>query len=222
MFDNIKRNFDKVVKNIWGNGNDIGGFNAVKLPDDMSGTKFDGTLNKALITNFFNISKNRQDMIEQFEDLQDFYFVQLMIEAITNEVFTTDETGEIFSVYLKNSNGDKDESLTALANDFKKEFMDLEPQMVGQNIKINHLNDRIGMDGLPIKGASANSVAAIYYNKYIKDNNLKSFEYIKQGDKMRYVYLEQHNPFNTHIFGYLGDSLPDAVSKYELIFPSLV
>jgi len=97
---------------------------------------------------------------------------------------------------------------------FKKEFMDLEPQMVGQNIKINHLNDRIGMDGLPIKGASANSVAAIYYNKYIKDNNLKSFEYIKQGDKMRYVYLEQHNPFNTHIFGYLGDSLPDAVSKY--------
>jgi len=104
--------------------------------------------------------------------------------------------------------------LNEFVTNFKNEFMKLSPEIVGKNVKVNFIETKMDINGMPVLGAPINSVGAIHFNRHIKMNNLVDYEYIKERDKMKYLYLTQPNPWNTHVIGYKDEGLPDDFVKY--------
>lgn len=71
---------------------------------------------------------------------------------------------------------------------------------------INKIKDNFFFDSddkyIIKKGTNNYMIAAIKFNKYIDEYNLKQFTPIYSGDKIKYVYLKKNNPFDTNIIGF--------------------
>lgn len=109
------------------------------------------------------------------------------------------------------------ESLEILNNyivECTEKFMSLHPSEVGLNVQVNNVESAMSSTGFPVKGASINSVGAIYFNRFIRENNLSEFQKINEGDKMKYVYLTEPNPWGIHVMGFKDEGLPEAFWNY--------
>lgn len=66
------------------------------------------------------------------------------------------------------------------------------------------------------KGTPIQTRGALLYNHLIKKYKLdKKYQYIKDGDKIKFLYLKEPNPLNSHVIGFFG-SLPEEfkLNKY--------
>lgn len=85
----------------------------------------------------------------------------------------------------------------------KEEFMQLDPVKIGIPMTINGLTKYTGQDGNAIKGAGANARASINYNKYVKKLGLQnSYHLIKDGDKIKYIWMFKNSPINDNIIAF--------------------
>lgn len=108
-------------------------------------------------------------------------------------------------------------------NKSKEMIMKLTPEEIAFPKTCNGLYKYADGSGGWIKGAQAHVKAAMTYNKYILKNKLvDSYPIIKDGEKIRFVWLKTPNPFDSETFGFMN-RLPkdDAILSfvdYETIY----
>jgi len=111
------------------------------------------------------------------------------------------------------------ESLVIL-NKIVKDFVDFIDELtiedLGMNVTVNDIEKHIGHNGMPRKGKSVpvHSYGAIIFNKYVKENDLKEYPYIAEGEKVKYLYLIEQNPFDSHVVSFKDEGLPKGFEKY--------
>lgn len=165
----------------------VNGFWVGKKNYALSVIDSEGVIYKTPKIKIAGIIKKNNDVSVR-NDLVDFIDVLLKQNDIT-----TDHTREILNDYVE---------------DAIDRFKNLPVENQGQNKQVNNIDDKIGHNGMPIKGSAINSIGAIYFNKYIKDNNLKQYVPIQEGEKMKYVYLLP-NKYGYHVIGYKDEGLPE-------------
>jgi DNA polymerase elongation subunit (family B) len=100
---------------------------------------------------------------------------------------------ELVKIMLLTDPSESREYLTKI----RKKFLSLKVEQVafprGVNIKYSH---RLSERGLPIHVR-----ASLVYNNFIKDK--KEYFPIVSGDKIRFIYLKEQNPYGEHVFGFV-------------------
>jgi DNA polymerase elongation subunit (family B) len=67
------------------------------------------------------------------------------------------------------------------------------------------------------KGAPIQVAAAFTYNRFLKENKLtRRYDTIKSGERMRFFYLKEQNPFRSHVMGML-DKVPKELNLREWV-----
>lgn len=110
----------------------------------------------------------------------------------------------------------KTEVETAIAN-FRKEFLELPVEAIAFPRTANGLNKYAGRDKLYQKGCPIHVRAALIYNYLIKKFNLEQqYELIKDGEKVRYVFLRMPNVYQENVIGFV-DTFPKEFGLDTLI-----
>lgn len=105
--------------------------------------------------------------------------------------------------------------LNKFMDEFSDIFMSLTPEEMAFSMQVNNIESAMDSNGMPGKGSFINSTASIYFNRYIRENDLKAYEPIQEGEKMKYVYLLKPNPFyNAHVIGFKDEGLPKEFWNY--------
>lgn len=64
-------------------------------------------------------------------------------------------------------------------------------------------------DGKPMKGTPIHVKAACHYNQLLKKHGMNDMMPIREGDKMKFVYLKEPNPIHNNAIGFLDDLPPE-------------
>jgi DNA polymerase elongation subunit (family B) len=106
---------------------------------------------------------------------------------------------------------------------FKEQFFEMDPVDTSFPRTVNGLNKYNCPDRLYKKGTPIHVKGSIIFNKMLKDRNLeKTYESIKEGDKIKFTYLKEPNPTGDKVIAFLN-SIPrefefDGYIDYELQF----
>lgn len=88
------------------------------------------------------------------------------------------------------------DALRDYINEFKDKFMRLPLEDIAFPRKVSDVTAYLGADHFPAKGSPIASKAAILHNAYLKKLKLdKELQMIRDGDKIKYVYLKVPNPY---------------------------
>ena len=90
---------------------------------------------------------------------------------------------------------------------------------------VKKYTQKIGANGIKVpyvKGTPMNSRSAIMYNHLVKTMGLNQYQYIKGGDRIKFVFLRKGNPTGENVIAFL-DKLPPEFElhtwiDYELLF----
>lgn len=110
----------------------------------------------------------------------------------------------------------KESDLLAAYNSHRDEFMSAAPHAIAFPRGVNEMDKWVGSDGMPIKRTPINVKAALCYNRMIDAKGLKELEHIREGTKLRFVYLKPGNPTNSNAIGF-PDVLPPEFEVDEFI-----
>lgn len=105
----------------------------------------------------------------------------------------------------------------------KEKIMKLSPEDIASPKTCNGLYKYSDGQGGWIKGTQAHVKAAMTYNKYVLNNKLlNQYSLIKEGEKIRFVWLKQPNTFNSETFGFINrlpkDQLITDCLDYETMY----
>lgn len=118
-------------------------------------------------------------------------------------------------------NGDKAETKKVI-DDCRREFKSLTVKEISIPKSANNLS-KYSKDGIYTKGCPLHVRGALLYNHHIKRLGLnKNHEYIKEGEKVKYVYLKMPNAFRENVISYISE-LPkefelDDYIDYDIMF----
>ena len=88
-------------------------------------------------------------------------------------------------------------------DDFRQEFKKLPPEEISFPRGVNGLKDYADSAMLYKKGTPIHVKGAILYNHYLKQKNLtKLYPMIQEGEKLKFTYLKQPNPFKDSVISY--------------------
>ena len=110
-------------------------------------------------------------------------------------------------VYRMIADGKKEELIDLVA-DIETQFNTLPvntiafPRGVSDIVKYSYKN------GVFTSGTPIHNRAALLFNQYIKDNNLRSHKPIHSGDKIKFVYMKP-NPLHQDVFGWPDGKFPN-------------
>jgi len=97
------------------------------------------------------------------------------------------------------------EDLYNVVNRCKEKIMALSPEDIALPKTCNGLYKYADGKGGWIKGAQAHVKAAMNYNKYVLNNKLiNQYSLIKDGEKIRFVWMKQPNTLNAETFGFIN------------------
>jgi len=68
------------------------------------------------------------------------------------------------------------------------------------------------------KGTPIHCRGSLLYNYYIKKNGLdKKYRFIRNGDKIKFVYLRKNNPIQQNVIAFPDDKLPEEFGLHDYI-----
>ncbi len=111
--------------------------------------------------------------------------------------------------------GDEKE-LNTFIQDFRKEWLELKPDMIAFPRSCNGLSKWSTTNGIFKKGCPMHVKGALLYNFQLKDKKLnKKYPEIMDGEKVKFVYLKNPNPFQTNVFTFFTECPKELeVQKY--------
>ena len=109
-----------------------------------------------------------------------------------------------------------EEQVQSFISIFREEFLQLPDGDIAFPRSCNNLLKFHDSVHIATKGTPVHVRGALFYNKLIKDNKLDSkYQYIQEGEKVKFVYLKKANPFGTHVISMINN-LPRelGINKY--------
>ena len=109
-----------------------------------------------------------------------------------------------------------EKELNTFIQDFRKEWLDLKPNMIAFPRSCNGLRKWSTTNGIFKKGCPMHVKGALLYNYQLKDKKLdKKYPEILEGEKIKFVYLKNPNPFQTNVFSFFTECPSELdVQKY--------
>ena len=109
-----------------------------------------------------------------------------------------------------------EKDLNTFIQDFRKEWLDLKPNMIAFPRSCNGLRKWGTTNGIFKKGCPMHVKGALLYNYQLKDKKLdKKYPEILEGEKIKFVYLKNPNPFQTNVFSFFTECPSELdVQKY--------
>lgn len=88
---------------------------------------------------------------------------------------------------------------------------------------VNNVGQYSDSNSIFKKGTPIHVRGALLYNKLIRDKNLeKKYQFILEGDKIKFLYLKEPNPLNSHVITFQSEIPPefgiDKYINYEMMF----
>jgi DNA polymerase elongation subunit (family B) len=135
-----------------------------------------------------------------------------MVKSSTPSVIR-DKMKETINIVV---NGNEEDIHKFIA-DFKKQFKELPPEEVSFPRGCNGLKEYSDSVLMYKKGTPIHVRGAITYNHYLKNLGLdKQYPYIQEGEKLKFTYLKQPNPFKDNVISY-PVRLPKEFGMHEFI-----
>ena len=109
-----------------------------------------------------------------------------------------------------------EKELNTFIQEFRKEWLGLKPKMIAFPRSCNGLKKWSTTNGIFKKGCPMHVKGALLYNYQLKEKNLiKKYPEIMEGEKIKFVYLKNPNPFQTNVFTFLTECPTELeVQKY--------
>ena len=130
-------------------------------------------------------------------------------------------TPEVCRVAIKEAirlimNKEESDLQNFIAN-FKKKFTDFEPEQIAFPRSCNNLRKYYSASTIFIKGTPIHIKGSLIYNYHLKDKRLDhKYPSIQEGDKIKFVLLQEPNPFKFNVCSYLA-TLPREFELKEYI-----
>ena len=87
--------------------------------------------------------------------------------------------------------------------DFREEFKTLPPEEISFPRSVNGLKTYTDNNQIYTKGTPIHVKGALLYNYFLKKYDLtKKYPLIQEGEKLKFTYLKQPNPFNDTVISY--------------------
>lgn len=111
-----------------------------------------------------------------------------------------------------------EEHVLSFMKSFEAEYYKMTPQEIAFPSGINNLTDyqRRAQNGSFASGTPIHVKAAISYNRLVREKKLTTkYELIKDGDKIKYIYLRQPNPIQNNAIAFTTNLPPEfELDKY--------
>ena len=109
-----------------------------------------------------------------------------------------------------------EKELNTFIQEFRKEWLGLKPNLIAFPRSCNGLQKWSTTNGIFKKGCPMHVKGALLYNFQLKDKKLhKKYPEIMEGEKVKFVYLKNPNPFQTNVFTFLTECPTELeVQKY--------
>ena len=92
----------------------------------------------------------------------------------------------------------------------KREFFELSPEEIAFPKGISELTKFHCSANLYKKGTPIHVRGSILYNKYIEKNHLENkYNFISNGEKIKYCYLKMPNPIMENVIGFIQNLPPE-------------
>jgi DNA polymerase elongation subunit (family B) len=109
-----------------------------------------------------------------------------------------------------------EKTVQAFVKEAKQNFRSLSPEMVASPRSVSDV-DKYMSGNTYIKGTPINARGAILYNQLLKDKNVdKIYETIKNGDKIKYIYLKLPNKIKENVIAFKED-MPKEFELHDYI-----
>jgi DNA polymerase elongation subunit (family B) len=100
---------------------------------------------------------------------------------------------------------ESEDALHRFIEKFRKEFHKLPVEDVSFPRSVNGLSEYADESSIFRKGTPIHVKGALVYNHLLKEHNLtKKYQLIQEGEKIKFVYLKQPNPFNNNTLAFLS------------------
>ena len=100
--------------------------------------------------------------------------------------------------------GDEKE-LNDFIQDFRKEWMELDPVAIAFPRTCNGMDKWSSPNGVFRRGTPMHVKGALVYNHQLKDKKLKKYPEIMDGEKVKYVHLKNPNPYQLNAFTFIAE-----------------
>jgi DNA polymerase elongation subunit (family B) len=116
-----------------------------------------------------------------------------------------------------------EETIKKYVSDLEKEWNKLQAEDIAFPRSVNGLKEYADPNSIFRKGTPIHVRGALIYNHLIKSKGLdKKYQYIQEGDKIKFLYLREPNTLGTHVISFLGDLPPEfnihSYIDYEKMF----
>jgi DNA polymerase elongation subunit (family B) len=109
------------------------------------------------------------------------------------------------------------EDLHTFIEDFRQEFKKLPPEDISFPRGVNGLKEYADSVMMYKKGTPIHVKGAILYNHYLKQMNLtKTYALIQEGEKLKFTYLKQPNPFKDTVISF-PNRLPKEFGMHDYV-----
>ena len=113
--------------------------------------------------------------------------------------------------------GDESKTQDAIS-DFKKGFRNMSPEEISFPRGVTDISSYRDTNLIYRKGTPIHCRGSVLYNYYIKKNGLdKKYRYIRNGDKIKFVYLRKNNPIQQNVIAFPDDKLPEEFGLHDYI-----
>jgi DNA polymerase elongation subunit (family B) len=112
----------------------------------------------------------------------------------------------------------KDEiTLRNFVNQLETEWKKLEPEEIAFPRSVNGLKEYSDKTHIFRKGTPIHVRGALIYNHLIRSRDLeKRYQYIQEGDKIKFLYLREPNPYSTHVITF-NSGIPNELKLREYV-----
>ena len=109
-----------------------------------------------------------------------------------------------------------EKQLNDFIQDFRKEWMGMNPDVIAFPRSCNGMGKWSDANGIYKKGTPMHVKGALIYNHQIKSKKLaKKYPLIQNGEKIRFVHLKDPNPYQCNAFTFVTDCPEELdISKY--------